>query len=234
LRHAKNAFQKLTGLPDSGIRYMNSYFKPEKLEQQQQANLLFDSSLGFTDRMGFRRGIAFPFYPYFHNMRSNHVEIPLNIKDECMRISKYKQVPFEKSKSLIKRFIENVQRSSGLISFDFCLSNFEEIPYLEKLYSYVLELLKTKSVYLTTAREIAKWWDIRHQVTIEEGEFEISIYFPNNMKSFTVKVHGDVQLGEISGVEGIAEDHCVSFRNIKANQIAIIEIKTRNQNSDVL
>jgi hypothetical protein len=232
LRLAKISFQKLTGLTENGIRYMNSYLQPQKLEQQQQAKILYDSSLGFADRMGFRRGIAFPFYPYFNNMRSNHVEIPLNVKDDCLRISKYKQVPLEKSKSLVKKMIENVQRSNGLISFDFCLSNFEEIPYLEKLYSYVLELLKTKSVFFTTAREIAAWWDIRKQVTIEEGEFEISIYFPHNMKSFTVKVHGDVKLGEISGVDAIVENQCISFRNIKANQIAIVEIRTGNQSPD--
>jgi len=213
---------------------MNASFNSQKLELQQNSRILFDSSLGFIDHMGFKKGVAFPFYPYFNNMRSNHVEIPLNVKDECMRISKYKEIPLEKAKSHIKKLIENTQRCNGLISLDFCLSNYEEITYQEKLYSYVLELLKTKSVYFTVAREIANWWDLRKQVTIEEGEFEISIFFPNPMKYFTVKIHGDVEIGEISGVDAVLDNQCVTFRNIRSNQIAIIEIKSRNQKADVL
>ncbi len=233
LRHQKMAFQKLTGLTTYGIRNMNTYFQHQKLEQQQHTHFLYDSSLGYTDRMGFMRGIAYPFYPYFDNKRSNHVEIPINVKDESLRISKYKQVPLEKSKNHIKKLIENTQRSNGLISFDFCLSNFEELPYLEKIYSYVLELLQTKSVYFTTAKEIATWWDMRRQVTIEESEYEISIYFPSDIKFFTIKVLGDTEIGDISGAEAVVNKQNVTFSDIKANQIAIIEIKTGNHKPDV-
>ena len=78
-------FSAALGNPASGSRqHWLRFDDPQFLfEQIAEAQLQFDSSLGFTDNVGFRSGASFAFPPYdFKNERPhNFLEIPLAIMD---------------------------------------------------------------------------------------------------------------------------------------------------------
>lgn len=67
-----------------GNRYHYLKFTPENdFEKIEAAGLLFDSSLGFVEKIGFRNCYGQPFRPYNFKMRKafNFIECPLNIMD---------------------------------------------------------------------------------------------------------------------------------------------------------
>ena len=73
-----------SGSPVTGGRQHNLNLKiPETWLNQEQAGLLYDTTLGYNDCLGFRWGISFPFWPYYpkENRNLTVLQIPLAIED---------------------------------------------------------------------------------------------------------------------------------------------------------
>jgi hypothetical protein len=84
------ALARLTGAPPRGGRqHWLRFDRHEKLfATVEKAGLLYDSSLGFHERVGFRNGASFAFPPYdFKNEKAHEfLEIPLAIMDGSLEV----------------------------------------------------------------------------------------------------------------------------------------------------
>jgi hypothetical protein len=88
----------------------------------------------------------------------------------------------------------------------------------------VLALIKSTNAWITTAAEISTWWEKRSKVTIDEGEYEISVYFPDDLDHFTLQIFGEAKIKEIDGVTARIEDNTIKFSAVKANSIAVVRL----------
>ncbi|MGC9361675.1 MAG: hypothetical protein ACP5F3_01975, partial [Candidatus Syntrophosphaera sp.] len=165
-----------------------------------------------------------PYRPWISGLEAGYWELPTVFQDAHVRLGRYKIMKLEDAKHLAKKFIQNTLRTRGIFGLDLSLASYTDIPYCAKLYSYILALIKTDGIWLTTAAEIADWWEKRNRITIEEAEYEISVYFPDALEDFSLQVLNDVKIKEIEGLPASLEGSLVRFSNIPAGRIAVIRL----------
>lgn len=95
---------------------------------------------------------------------------------------------------------------------------------MKKLYAYALALLKAGRVWVPTPAELTAWWDKRNRVTIEESDYEISIYFPDEMEHFALQVLNEDKIREVDGLPARVEGNMVYFTGVPAEAIAVIRL----------
>ncbi len=184
----------------------------------------FSQSTAFQSVPGFIKGISLPWNPWISGNKAEYLELPTLYRDKHLKLTKHKLVQLEDAKHQIKKFYHQATRSHGIFSVDFSIASYSDIHYCNKLYAYILALVKSGNNYLATASEIATWWEKRRNVTIDEGEYEISIIFPDDLESFVLSVHGDPKIQEIVGVSAKIEGNTIRFTNVKADSIAVIRL----------
>lgn len=87
----KQALEELAG-SIQGQRYHFLRLDPHRnLGQLEEAGFAYDSSLGFSDALGFRAGIAHPFRPWDFEREAPHelVEVPLAAMDVTLSAERY-------------------------------------------------------------------------------------------------------------------------------------------------
>ncbi|MDZ4182908.1 MAG: hypothetical protein U1B83_08535, partial [Candidatus Cloacimonadaceae bacterium] len=123
-----------------------------------------------------------------------------------------------------KKFFQNSLRTRGIFGIDFSIASYADIHYCNKLYAYILALVKSSSTWVATASEIASWWEKRGRVTIDEADYEISVYFPDDLDHMVLQVFNETKLVEIDGVPGKIDGNSIKFTNVKAGSIAVIRL----------
>ena len=77
----KKTLEKLTGVHVVGLRHHYWFLGPEAertMEMHSDLGFLYDLSIGFDDVMGFRRSVAFPYFPWSesHSSATRTLQIP--------------------------------------------------------------------------------------------------------------------------------------------------------------
>jgi hypothetical protein len=224
--------QKLISMTDSekiGVRQYRFRYDPEITpEYHSKYTFLYDSTRSFTDRNGFKNGIAYPFYnvadapsgdEYQFALFKSHncLELPLTYSDDHLRLSEVKNISFEQARDKMSTLVRVLKFYNGLITFDFSIKNFAEISYNKNLYKETLTQLIEDKAFLTTYRNIAEWWIQRDSVVIRENRNDVMIYFPLSFKNFTIKLLGNYTLDNTDRYPlEIREDKLI-FTDVKAD-----------------
>ena len=164
----KSKLERILNDKIAGLRHhywhLNPYNPEETWGFHSKAGFKYDCSLAFNEDFGYRRGLAFPFYPYDHSKKQkiNLTLFPTCIMD-TMLIRKETTVN-EATKRCFK-FIENVKKKNGLIVIDWhdAMWNttfFDDV--MIKSYINIINYLKEdEEVWVTTPRELSEWWSSR-------------------------------------------------------------------------
>ena len=122
---------------------------------QERAGLIYDSTLGYNDCMGFRWGISFPFRPFLpdENRLSGVLQLPLVIED----------LPYFRSPTRWEDFLDICRRvhiSHGMITLLWHHSVFNEMefPGWAKDYADIIGYCKKMNAWVTDAKSISRWW----------------------------------------------------------------------------
>jgi hypothetical protein len=185
----------------------------------------YSQSEALQEAPGFRNGISIPWHPWIGTMKAGYLNIPTVYRDQYLMVNKYKALQLDDAKHQVKKYFQFALRIRGVFGVDFRLATYTDIPYCEKLYAYILALVKSGATWIATSQEIASWWEKRSRVTIEQGEYEISVYFPDNLEHIVLQVFGGARVKEIDGASGKIDGNIIRFSNVKANSIAIIRLQ---------
>jgi len=155
---------KLKGFSANGfrVRYLN--FRYQNLfKVLEQANIKYDSSIGFDERIGYRAGISYPFQPY--NMEENRpfnvLEIPLIVMDVAL---------FNQTGANIKQASRRINQLIGIakrhkshlsICWHTHMFNPAEHPYWAKLYWKSLQTAKLNKAWLCSLDKLYNYWKNR-------------------------------------------------------------------------
>lgn len=165
------SFESRLGIRIGGVRHHYLMFKHEKtLDTAAAAGLLYDATLGFSGRPGFRNGMASPFFPYpSDHPAGSIIEIPLNFMDSCF-------IHGADSEQVMRQVTESylyAKAAGGLFSVLIHPGNMDalEIPGLTKFYNSLLSRFRMDGARSMTGEEIALWWAARENVlkNIEYG-----------------------------------------------------------------
>ncbi|MCK9309835.1 MAG: hypothetical protein M0P99_06155 [Candidatus Cloacimonetes bacterium] len=212
------------GKEQIGIRQCGFRSNETTRDLQNKISPSYSQSSSFQNVPGFKNGISLPWYPWISGNKAEFVELPTEYRDNHLKLTKHKLVQLEDAKHQIKKFYHQATRSHGIFSVDFSIASYSDIHYCNKLYAYILALVKSGNNYLATAAELAAWWEKRGRITIDEGEYEISVFFPDDIDSFVLSVHGDPKILEIDGISAKIEGNTIRFNNVKAESIAVIRL----------
>jgi len=129
-----------------GNRFHFLMFDPIKTPSiLESSGIKYDSTLGFAESIGFRRGTCFPFYLYdFQNQSiSNVLEIPLMVMDASLSGQKYMNLNPTSAFSAIKPIIDEVHKFEGVFTILWHNTFFSKYKYtgwsavLEETLTYI-------------------------------------------------------------------------------------------------
>ncbi len=123
-------------------------------------NMEYDSTLGFAEHIGFRRGTCYPFYLYdfANNKITNVLEIPLIVMDATLKYEKYMNLSPENALYKIKPIIEEVKKFNGIFSILWHNTFFTSFKYAgwKNVYVRILKYLKNENAMLTNGKTIVR------------------------------------------------------------------------------
>ncbi len=224
----KTAFSKLlkiTKEEQSGIRVAGRPLHESISLATHRNNLQYDCSIVSPNIDLFKNGNILPHHKLIEGIRTFQLEIPITFSDEILKSSKYSYRSYESTKQKMDNLLMKVNKSGGLICFDFTISNFKDISYLEKLYTYTLERIKETNYYNNSCKNIASWWKSRKNVIITNVEWGANILFLDDFPFFTFKVHSKKKIRKVTMVDHQIEDNIITMSNIKANTVVDIEME---------
>ncbi|MDD2684333.1 MAG: hypothetical protein PHY21_09460 [Candidatus Cloacimonetes bacterium] len=206
-----------------GVRQYAYTTNSDILDLHNKISPRYSQSVAFRDTPGFFSGISFPFTPWV-GAKASYLMLPTTYRDSYLHVNKHKLLALDDAKAQIKRYFQQIQRTHGVFALDLSLAAYNDIHYCHKLYSYVLALVTSASTWVTTAMELSDWWEKRNKVTIEESEYEISLFFPEALAHFTLQLHTEQKVREIDGQKAKIEGNNLFFTDVKAESFCVIRL----------
>jgi len=217
--------QKIKGVRQNHFQYEN----PGTTEIHDSLDIIYDSSKALQEKCGFRHGIAYP-YRLFHPERKVKIlEIPLAFSDNVLRLSRHTVISKERAQTLIKNLAGHVQKTNGLLTLDFSMSQFNDIRYNDQLLDFALRLLSQSNGYNATYAEVAEWWNARSRVELKIGRDEIQVHSPDAIERLTLTIWGNRTVKKITGGKGDIKGKQVTLRDIRQDDTITLSVPLDEQ-----
>lgn len=124
----------------------------------EKSGISYDTSLGFAERIGFRRGTCFPFYLYNFatNSSSNVLEIPLIVMDASLQRQDYMGITQDEALKQVISTIDEIMKFNGVFTILWHNTFFSDYKYTgwKEVYIKILEYCKRKNGLLTNGSNI--------------------------------------------------------------------------------
>ncbi len=137
----------------------------------KKGRILYDSSLGFNDNIGFRRGTSYPFYLYdlLNNKKTGVMEIPLIVQDSAMLLKvKGLRISVKKCLEYVYEIKEKVKSTSGVLTILWHPHSLSSKNFYVA-FTEVLKMLKEDDPWFATVAEVGEWW--KNEVKINIVDF---------------------------------------------------------------
>jgi len=175
----KEELERLIDSPILGLRQHFLRFKiPESWIDQNNCGFLYDTTLGFADRSGYRASFTFPFntYDLKNDQKMSLIELPLVIMDRTY--SKYLSFSPDEIMEDVINIFRDLEDSGGLATILWHTHMVDELGFsgYPQLYEKILDFMYRKGYFVASAKEIADWWRRR-------TNFELKNHFTENKKT---------------------------------------------------
>jgi hypothetical protein len=227
LPRQKEKLQKAFGVKEIGVRQNFYRYDPKSTPQNHDnLNVIYDSSRAYSERPGFRNGLAFPYRIYSPTLKQSYrfLEMPLQFSDRLLHLSRYKTMPFANAQNIVRSLVQTMRECNGLLVFEFNISNFAEIPYNKRLYTFTADVLKQQPAHLDTLSGIARWWKQRQYIEVTEHSDEIVVFFPEAVRKFTLRIEGFKNILSVTGAPHVVRKNAVTFNQVELGSTATIKL----------
>jgi hypothetical protein len=155
----KTDIERINTKPIVGNRFHFLMFDPEKtVNVLEDCNIRYDTTLGFAEQIGFRRGTCYPFYLWNFNKdnASSVLEIPLIVMDGTLANKKYMGVSKDEALPKVFRLIDEVKRFEGVFTILWHNTYFSDYKYTgwRNIYCKILEYSKAKNGLFLTGENV--------------------------------------------------------------------------------
>jgi len=138
---------------------------------QAEAGFLYDSTLGYNDNVGFRRGTSYPFtcFQSPEDPSKHLLQIPLIAQDGALLLEeKGLRLNPEEALNYIKLLLDEVKNVGGVLTLSWHPHTMV-MPGFWDLYRRTLELVSAEDPWFGTVSEVGAWW--QDQVKINLSDF---------------------------------------------------------------
>jgi hypothetical protein len=164
----KLKLDKIIGDKEYGSRqHYLRWGTPDSWRAQEKAGLLYDTTLSFADHAGFRCGICLPFRPFdpIENGKLNIWELPLTVMEGSLRGYSYQNLTPQAAYNRIISYLDTVKKYNGVFVLLWHNSAFNSPRRggeWQDVYEQVMEYISRQNAWVTSGREIIKWWHSSH------------------------------------------------------------------------
>jgi len=159
MKRQKEALEKALGREVVSVRQHFLHYDIRVTPHvQAEAGLLYDSTLGFNDNVGFRFGTCYPWrlYDLQAEVGLPIIEVPLIIQDGAMlKPEKGMRLDGETAFQYVVHLAESVERVSGVLTL-LWHPNYLNNPIWWNLYLRILSYLKEKNAWFGTVQEVGE------------------------------------------------------------------------------
>ncbi len=127
---------------------------------QSQAGFKYDSTMGYNDNLGFRRGTSYPHqcFDVEQTQPLPLLQIPLVIQDGAILApGKGMRLDPQKAVEYIMHLTHEVKAVGGVLSLSWHPHTMNRPAYFD-VYSQVLKLLAAENPWFATVGEVGDWW----------------------------------------------------------------------------
>ncbi len=164
--------QQVEAVLDHSINSVRQHFlKYDPLNTfkvQTEAGFKYDSTMGYNDNLGFRRGSSYLFNCY--DLKSDQplplLQLPLIIQDGALLApDKGLRLDSDKALEYIKHVANEVRLVGGVLTLSWHPHTFNRPGYFD-VYRKVLELLEKDDPWFATVNEVGDWWRKRSEIDL--------------------------------------------------------------------
>ena len=126
---------------------------PQTFNILQKSHLSYDSSLGFSENIGFRNGFCYPFYPY--NIKKDNIyrflEFPVNIMDISLQKKRYMNLSPQRALDRCVLLINHIKKFNGILNIlwhNYFFTGYKYREWKGVFEKLLLKNIKNKSYFL--------------------------------------------------------------------------------------
>jgi hypothetical protein len=156
----KKRLEALSG-PVQGQRYHFLRVDPHRnLRSLEAAGFAYDSSLGFSDAVGFRAGIAHPFRPWDFEREAPHdlIEVPLAAMDVTLSAERYLNLSVEEAGARLDALLDWAAEHGGGFAVLWHSEQYDSalLPGWDRLYRRLMEDVRARGGVCIQAGALAE------------------------------------------------------------------------------
>lgn len=153
-----------TGIQEIGARMHWLYFDAQSPATLEEAGVVYDSTVGYNETIGFRAGTTQVYKP----LGASHLlELPLHVMDTALFYPSYLDLSPEQARKHISRIVDGAVRYGGCVTVNWHDRSIAPERLWGDVYANVVDELKAKGAWFATAAQAVSWFRKRRSVTFE-------------------------------------------------------------------
>lgn len=160
--------REISGQDVAGSRMHWLYWSENSAKALEEVGLMYDSTFGYNDAIGFRAGTTQAFCPLVAN---SLIELPLNIQDTALFYPNRMKLSETAAFALCKRVIQAYYIHGGVLTINWHTRSLSPERLWDDFYLQLLKELQSFRVWCGTARQISNWFRSRRKLRFEAVEF---------------------------------------------------------------
>lgn len=156
--------RQVTGGQEIGVRMHWLFFNERSPAQLEKAGFSYDSTAGYNETVGYRAGTTQAFKPL---MVKRILELPLHIMDTALFYTSYMNLSPDEARTVVDGFIENATRFGGALTINWHDRSIAPERLWGDFYVRLVEDLKSKRAWFSTASQAVSWFKKRRSAVIE-------------------------------------------------------------------
>ena len=152
----KRRLEKVLGEKVTGYRsHFLKFSVPETWELLTQARFSYDSTLGYTDCIGFRSGMCHPYHPMNLNTGKeiDITELPLHVMDMSL-FHQYMRLDFDGAWRVVERMIESVCECKGVFVVNWHNTGFLHGSIERKIFEKVIRYSRERGAWIASVKTL--------------------------------------------------------------------------------
>jgi hypothetical protein len=161
--------RRLTGVSKIGVRMHWLYYDYESPLALEQAGAAYDSTVGYSETVGYRAGTMQVYKP----LQANRLlELPLHVMDTALFYPDCLGLSPKEARAIIQRMLDNAIQFGGCLTINWHDRSLFPERLWGTFYRELLEDLKDRGAWFATAGQAVAWFQKRRATVFETNATE--------------------------------------------------------------
>jgi hypothetical protein len=179
-REELDEIRRVTRLQLIGVRMHWLYWDTETPARLEAAGADYDSTAGYNETVGYKSGTAQVYKPLGV---SRLLELPLHIMDTALFLPGRLGLSQREARNRVDAIIATAEKSGGVVTVNWHDRSILPERLWGRFYSELLEDLKARGAWITTAGDAVQWFRRRRSVRFEASDGRVVIR-PENASEY--------------------------------------------------